>query len=233
VRERIGRRIDRRIAVSCLLLVIAVLVPITAASETSSPPAPTHDAAAADALVAQMRSGEQSDAVLEYTFTRTRGDDGRSLSSPLTEVRYGEAAMSQANDSLTIQLPTVAYRCQRVDDGASCYKRDERAPVPVSTLLRTAVDSGAYDVTRAPAVEVAGERAECFVVRSRVSGEIPGLGHTFTTCLAPGGIPLRTQVEAVNSTDTWEAVSVRRDIDRAAVQQALPGFEQAVELLPR
>jgi hypothetical protein len=127
--------VDRRVATSCFVLVVALLVPIAAASETTAPPerpTSTHDPAAAAELIAAMRAGEGADVILDYTFTRVRPDDRKSLSSGLTSMRYGEASLSRASDTLTVQLPEVSYLCQRVEGEASCFKRNEPAPVPRS-----------------------------------------------------------------------------------------------------
>ena len=213
-----------------------MIVVIAAASDVDVPQANTlADGSTVAHIVDVLQRGEHADYVVDYEFTRVRPDDGQRLTNTVTEARYRGASLTRSGGTLTVQLPAVRYTCESVGARrATCFETHDRASLPLSELVKTAVDTGAYAVRGAPKSTVAGEPADCYVVTSRVAGnELAGLGRETTLCVGADGIPLSTSIASLLATDRWDAVRVQRNIDRADLTPVLAGFDPAAARIPK
>ncbi len=200
----------------------------------SEPVLARRDPAAALELFKLLRAGERSDYIVDFTFTRVRSSDGQRLTSSTTGARYGRALLTRGGGSLTVELPTLVYDCQRVERRSSCTKRPQSGSISPSEAVGVEILLGAYDAVRLGDATLAGERARCFRIRARSPrDEVPGLGRETVLCLAADGVPLRTRVVRALSTDEREATRVRRNIDDAALAALLAGFDTAAPKLSR
>jgi hypothetical protein len=234
VRTGIGRPVDRRVACAAFGLAVLVLASVAGLSGASEPALARRDPAAALELFRLLRAGERSNYIVDFTFTRVRSSDGRHLTSSIIGARYGRALLTRGGGSLTVELPTLVYDCQRVERRSSCTKRPQSASISPSQAVGVEILLGAYDAVRIGDANLAGERARCFRVRAHSPrDEVPGLGRETILCLAADGIPLRTRVVSALSTDEREATRVRRDIDDAALAALLAGFDTAAPKLSR
>lgn len=204
-------------------VVIGALVVTTTAPESLLA---QRDPAAARALVVLMARGERVDYVIDYTFTRSRPTDKRSLSYATTEARVGRAQVTRASGGLTVKLPTATYVCESTDVKPTCASQPPDRSLPPSEVLAVAVGIGAYDVVHLADATIAGEPVRCFRVRARSTRHmVPGLGRQSVLCLAKDGVPLRTRVEG-DTTDEYRAERVNRRVDDAVLTQLLAGFDQ-------
>ena len=234
VRAGIGRRVDRRVASAAFGLVLLVLAPVAALSGASEPVLARRDPAAALELFQLLRTGEHSDYIVDFTFTRVRSSDGQRLTSSTIVARYGRALLTRGGGSLSVELPTLVYDCQQVAGRPSCTKRPQSASISPSQVVGLAIVLGKYDAVRTGDASIAGERARCFRIRARSPrDEVAGLGRETVLCMAGDGIPLRTRVVGTLSTDERDATRVRRTVDDSALRALLVGFDTAAPKLSR
>jgi hypothetical protein len=220
-----GRRVDRWIAVSAVVVAALVLVPLAVFSATRDSDPATHDPKAAADLVARMRAGEQIDYVADYAFARRRAG-GATLRSTMTIAHWHNAVYTRTGDTLDVAGAKHSYHCERAHGKGACFEVATERTLPPSAVIDVAVGQGAYAVSRLSDARIAGERAKCFRIRS-TSGRValPDLGADTLLCLTLDGIPLSSIVDGARSVDTQTATSVQRAPDDAAITRFLADFD--------
>jgi hypothetical protein len=200
----------------------AVMLCTVAIARESPPPRRLRDPRAARDLVALMRAGERGSWLVRFDFSRTLAN-GRELRQPMSEARDPGLHVLISGSAMTVERGSSSYDCNLVGSQSSCTESTTGSVLPASEVLRVAVAAGAYDVSRSPAVSIAGERAECFRVVG-VSGQLPDLGTETDMCLSSDGIPLSQRVVRTTG-DVDERVA--SSVDRHATTRAIEALEQS------
>ena len=107
----------------------------------------------------------------------------------MSEARNPALHVLLSGTAMTVERGDRSYDCNLVGTRSSCAESTTGSILPASEVLRVAVAAGAYDVSRSPALSIAGERAQCFRVVG-VGGVLPDLGTETDMCLSADGIPL-------------------------------------------
>jgi hypothetical protein len=106
------------------------------------------------------------------------------------------------------------------DDGTLCSTAPATKTLSSSEIVRTAVDIGAYVVTRLPDETIAGEHAKCYSLFG-AEGFVTALGIETEYCFAADGVQLRTKITTVNDVRNRVANRVERDPPDAALEEVL------------
>jgi hypothetical protein len=92
-------------------------------------------------------------------------------------------------------------------------------------VLRVAIGTGAYAVTRQPTITIAGVEAQCFRVRATGAGLLPDIGTETEACFSAAGVPLSQRVvRTTGDVDARVARKVRTDIDVGAIDRLQRSF---------
>ncbi len=185
----------------------------------------TNDPAAARALIAYLAAGERASFVVAYEFSRTRAD-GSQFPAQGYEARTASVYVTRLGDTLSAVGLGKSLECSRYNNTASCKERAETGSLPLSETALVAIEAAPYDVWRLADARIAGERAQCFALRSRSGARIPQLGLASEFCFDAQGVPLRRRVYT-DVIDDWEATSVTHRFDLPALAPLLVGFEAA------
>jgi len=214
----------RRAALFFSLAAIALLVTVAVAAAPLLPrPAP--DAGAARELVRLMRGGERESWLVTYTFTRTLAD-GRALREVMREGRAHDLHVLTAGTSMTIETARGSYDCTLVETRAGCTRSGDGKVLPESEVMRIAVNTGVYEVSRLPSRTIAGEHARCFRVLPTGPGMLPGIGTETDVCLADNGIALDERVaRATGNTDERVATEVARGVSSDRIKALARRFD--------
>jgi hypothetical protein len=106
--------------------------------------------------------------------------------------------------------------------------------LPESEVVRVAVDSGVYGVSRLPGRTVAGEPARCFLVLPTGPGVLPDIGTETVVCLADDGIALEERiVRATGNTDERVATAIERGVTTEQVKALARSFDPGATGVPR
>jgi len=232
--EVLGRTFDRRLAWFAVGLATVIFAVVAARNDATPPEAARNDPAATRQMLKLMRAGERVDSIVDYAFTRTVPGVPGEYRATITEVKWGDARISRASDTLLIDLPGRAYDCERVEDTAECATKPPDTSLPQSQVFALATALGVYNVLPLPSRTIAGQPARCFAVKADEPGRIlPGLGHQTDVCLAPDGVVLSTRRVADNATESRDAQRVLRHVDRNTLSGVFSGFDAAFALLRR
>jgi hypothetical protein len=224
---------DRRVAVLLFSLTAVVLVVTVGVAAAPSLPRPEPDAGAARELVALMRTGERRSWKVTYEFTR-RLADGRALSEIMREARNDELHVLIAGSSMTIERANRSYECTLVKARAGCHESDRAHVLPESEVLRVAVNTHAYGVSRVPDRTIAGEPAHCFRVRPTGPGVLPDIGTETVMCVSDDGIALDERVvRTTGNTDRRVATAVERDVSTEQIRALAQSFDPSATRSPR
>jgi hypothetical protein len=126
---------------------------------------------------------------------------------------------------MTIERGDRIEECNIVAKRSSCHTSTRTGVVPASEVLRVAIDTGAYDVTRRPNATIAGVAAQCFLVRATGHGLLPDIGTETEACLSERGIPLSQRVvRTTGDTDQRVARSVRAGVNADEIERLQRSF---------
>ncbi len=218
------RSADRRIAIGAFALAALVLVCTGAVVGSPEQKPDRNDPAAARELVALMRAGEREHWLVASDFTRTLAD-GRTLRQRMREGRTRLLHVLVSGTAMTVERGNHGFVCNLVEERSSCNTVRTRRALPASEVLRVAVSTGAYGVTRESSETIAGERARCFRVFATGNGRLIDLGAETDLCFAGDGIPLSQRiVRPADAVDERIATSVRRGATPRAIEQLERSF---------
>ena len=224
--------IDRRVAWVAVafgavgLACTAGLTDAPAAAPVVSRP----DPAAARELVALMRAGEHTSWLATYDFTRTL-PGGSELRQVMREGRTPSLHVLYSGTAMTVERGNRTYVCNLVADRSSCDATPGGRALPASEVLRVAVSTGAYAVSRLPTWRIAGQPSRCFRVFAVGPATLPDLGTDTDTCLFTDGVPSSQRIVRTTGTiDERVARSVERGVSTAAVVVLERGFGRSASL---
>src|SRR5262245_6233280 len=225
--------VDRRVAALLFSLTAVVLVVTVSVAAAPSMPRPEPDAGAARDLVALMRTGERRSWKVTYAFTR-RLADGRALGEIMHEARNDDLHVLIAGSSMTIESPNRSYDCTLVAARAGCHESDSAHVLPESQVLRVAVNTHAYGVSRLPDRTIAGEPGHCFRIRPTGPGVLPDIGTETVVCLSDDGIALDERVvRTTGNIDQRVATAVERDVSTEQIRALVRSFDPNAARTPR
>lgn len=181
------------------------------------------DPAAARELVDLMGKGERASWLATYDFTRTL-TDGRVLRQVMREGRNARVHVLLSGSAMTVQRGDRTFECNLVSEASSCHATPGGSSLPGSEVLRVAVSTGAYGVSRRASETVAGEHARCFLVLATGSGQLTDLGAETDFCLFDDGVPASQRV--VRSTGAVDE-RVARSVKRGVTTGAIDGLERS------
>ena len=225
--------LDQRVAALLFSLAAVVLFVTVGVAAAPSLPSPQPDADAARDLVALMRDGEARSWMTTYDFTRTLAD-GRALGETMREARADDMRVLIAGSSMTFDNGERVYDCTLVDTRAECHASDRAEVIPESEVLRTAVNTHVYGVSRLPNRIVAGEPAHCFLILPTGPGVLPDIGTEKVVCLSDDGIALDERiVRPTGNTDERVAKTVERDVSTEQIRALARSFDPSARQVPR
>jgi hypothetical protein len=225
--------LDRRLAALFFSVGAIALLVTVSVSAAPSLPRPEPDAAAMRDLVALMRAGERGRWLVTYDFTRELAD-GRSFSEVMREGRTPALHVLMAGTSMRIESPHRAYDCTLLEAHAGCTASDSAQVLPESEVLRVAVNTGVYGVSRLPGRTFAGEHARCFRVLPTGPGVLPDIGDETDVCLADDGVALEERIaRTTGSTDERVATAVERNVSTDRVKALARSFDPGASEPPR
>jgi hypothetical protein len=214
---------DRRAGVA-LFVVAALALGITTALTDSVLPPVRHDEGAYAELVALLDANESGTWIVEYDVERTIAN-GKSSSGSSTEARAEDVHILRAGGSANATIGDTRYLCTTTEEeGTLCQSAPASDTLGSADVVRTAVDAGAYVVTRLPSEEIAGEPAQCYRLFAS-GGYLPALGVETQYCFAGDGVELRAKITTVNDARTRVATRVQREPSTADLEQILAGLD--------
>ncbi len=224
VLRRVGA-VDRRVAAGAFSLAAIAVLGTAALVRGPAPALRRADPRAARDLVASMRSGEHGSWEVTYSFTRTLAD-GRVMRAGLQEARRAAVHVVIAGASMTVERSGGSVDCNLVAGRSQCIESGGARDLAPSAVLRVAIGTGAYAVSRLPDAVVAGQRARCYLVWATGHGLLPDLGVENRTCLSADGIPLgQVVIRATRDVDERVAVAVERHVSDRAIADLIRSFD--------
>jgi hypothetical protein len=203
--------LDRRVALVALAVsATAIVVPITMARARL----PGNDHARRDLLVLARRS-ERASWIVDFDFARVLVN-GQRLRERITEANGPPLHIAASGAVVTVDFGNRVASCTTTKAGPRCIEHKEDPSLASSVVYAEVTRLGAYRVEQAADRTIAGEPARCFrlVTRGRAW---PQLGAQTEQCYASDGVPLFSELQRAEGSDSRAAVRVERRVTRAAL----------------
>jgi hypothetical protein len=221
--------LDRRVAAVAALSAALVLGITIAVADGPSPARPGNPVALAQELAALANRGARATWMVTFAFTRTTGAGGKLhatlVSAHVTAASGRSIDVDEGLGSLVVGTAARSYSCTSVSDKPQCLARPRAGGATrPGDVYGGAVVGGRYAISRAPAANIAGVEAQCFVLRLSTGNPIAGLGFSSEQCYSADGVPLRSRVQSSGALDERVALTVRRVVGRGELLAVLEPY---------
>ncbi len=195
------------------------------AARTAAPQVAARGADAAGQLEQLMRAGELGSWSVTYEFVRTLAD-GRVLRQLEQEARDPSIHVLRSGSVMTVDKGDHSYDCNLTGTQFACTESATATALAASEVLRVAVSVGAYHVTVASPIIIAGAPARCFRVLTTGHGQLPDLGLETDMCFTASGVPLLQRVVgASGDIDERVAQSVATPVTTRTIEATVEGLD--------